>query len=104
MYNKPYAAVLDLRMGTSSITVNTPEHLYDYITQKDQKTTTSTLGFRVTAYILKDSQGNVTEKVVKPHGKVLAPHIPIILKKVLSCGTQNNEINQDALTFLKLRI
>ena len=33
--NKPYAAVLDLRMGTSSITVNTPEHLYDYITQKD---------------------------------------------------------------------
>ena len=55
MYNKPYAAVLDLRMGTSSITAITPEHLYEYITQKDQKTTTSTLGFRVTAYILKDS-------------------------------------------------
>ena len=95
MYNKPYAAVLDLRMGTSSITAITPEHLYEYITQKDQKTTTSTLGFRVTAYILKDSQGNVTEKVVKPHGKVLAPHIPSILKKVLSCGTKNNDINQD---------
>ena len=38
----------------------------------------------MTAYIIKDKNGNVLEKVVKPHGKVFADHIPGILKKVLS--------------------
>lgn len=89
-------------MGTSSITINTPKQKYDYIIDKDHKTTTKTLGFRVTAYIIKDRDGNVVEKEVKPHGRVHAEHIPGILRRVLS-GNDNREINKDALTFLLRR-
>jgi hypothetical protein len=96
MHNSPNANVLDFRMGTSSITINTPLHMYDYINKKDLVTTTASYGFRVTAYIVKDASGNVIEKVVKPHGKVLAEHIPGILSKVLS-GNELGHINQDAL-------
>ena len=96
------ANVLDLRMGTSSITINTPQYKYDYIKEKDQKTTTATLGFRVTAYIIKDKEGNVIEKEVKPHGRVHAEHIPGILRRVLS-GNENREVNLEALDFLLRR-
>jgi hypothetical protein len=89
-------------MGTSSITINTPPQKYDYIREKDHKTTTETMGFRVTAYIVKDFEGNIIEKVVKPHGKVLAEHIPGILRRVLS-GNENREINTHALNFLLRR-
>ncbi len=102
LHNRPYANVLDLRMGTSSITINTQPYKYEYIKQKDLKTTTSTLGFRVTAYIIKDKKGEIKEKEVKPHGRVLAEHIPGILRRVLS-GNDNREINQEALDFLKKR-
>jgi len=102
LHTRPKANVLDLRMGTSSITINTPPHKYDYIRDKDHKTTTETLGFRVTAYIIKDSEGNVIEKEVKPHGKVLAEHIPGIFRRILS-GNQNRDINKDALNFLLRR-
>lgn len=94
--------MIDLRIGTSSITVNTPKDLYEYITQKDHKTTTVTHGFRVTAYIIKDANGNVIEKEVKPHGKALAEHIPGILRKVLS-GNELSKVNQDALDFIRRR-
>jgi hypothetical protein len=76
--------------------------LYDYINQKDHKTTTISHGFRVTAYIIKDANGNVIEKEVKPHGKALAEHIPGILKRVLG-GNGLSEINQDALDFIRRR-
>jgi hypothetical protein len=102
LHSRPKANVLDLRMGTSSITINTPPHKYDYIKEKDHKTTTETLGFRVTAYIIKDKEGKIIEKEVKPHGKVLAEHIPGILRRVLS-GNENREINKDALNFLLRR-
>ena len=92
MHNRPNANVLDFRMGTSSITINTPLHMYDYIKKKDLVTTTASHGFRVTAYIVKDVSGNVIEKVVKPHGKVFAEHIPGILRKVLS-GNELGHIN-----------
>jgi len=55
MHNRPNANVLDFRMGTSSITINTPLHMYDYIKKKDLVTTTASYGFRVTAYIVKDA-------------------------------------------------
>lgn len=74
--------------------------MYDYIKKKDLVTTTASHGFRLTAYIVKDSSGNVIEKVVKPHGKVLAEHIPDILRKVLS-GNELGYINQDALQFFR---
>ncbi len=89
-------------MGTTTITVNTPEDRYEYSRQKDAKTTSVTLGFRVTAYIIKDAYGNVVEKEVKPHGKALAEHIPSIIKKVLM-GNQQENINLEALEFFKKR-
>jgi hypothetical protein len=101
--SRPNANVLDLRMGSSSITVNTPPHLYERFKLKDNKTTTVTHGFRVTAYIIKDSHGSIVEKVVKPHGKVLAEHIPAIMRKVLS-GNNYGEINRNALDFFRRRL
>ena len=63
---------------------------------------TATYGFRVTAYIVKDSHGNVLEKVVKPHGKVFAEHVPDILRKVLS-GNELGHVNHEAIQFFRKR-
>lgn len=65
-------------------------------------TTSATLGFRVTGYIIKDKDGNVVEKEVKPHGKALAEHIPGIITKVLK-GNGLDEINREGLEFFKNR-
>lgn len=89
-------------MGTTSITVNTPPEKIDYSNKKDAKTTSLTLGFRVTAYIIKDKNGQVSEKEYKPHGKALAEHIPGIISKVL-CGNERQSINKEALAFFKKR-
>lgn len=89
-------------MGTTSITVNTPADDYERIREKDEKTTSTTLGFRVTAYIIKDKEGKVLEKEVKPHGKALAEHIPGIIRKVLS-GNELGAINPEALEFARKR-
>jgi hypothetical protein len=43
------------------------------------------------------------EKVVKPHGKVLAEHIPDIMRRVLS-GNNNGKINYEALEFFRRRL
>jgi hypothetical protein len=89
-------------MGTTSITVNTPPEMIEYANQKDAKTTSVSLGFRVTGYIIKDKEGRVVEKEVKPHGKALAEHIPAIISKVLS-GNENGDINPEALAFVTQR-
>lgn len=64
--DKPHASVLDLKMGTTSITVNTPLENYDKVRQKDKKTTTVTHGIRVTALLIKDKNGQVSERIRKP--------------------------------------
>ena len=102
LQGRPNANILDLKMGTTSITVNTPPDKIDYSNKKDAKTTSLTLGFRVTAYIIKDKNGQVIEKEVKPHGKALAEHIPGIINKVL-CGNERTSLNNDALEFFKKR-
>ena len=79
LLGRPNANILDLKMGTSSITVNTPLDRYDYSNQKDAKTTSVSLGFRVTGYIIKDKSGKVVQREIKPHGKALAEHIPGII-------------------------
>ena len=66
--------------------------MIERINEKDAVTTSVTLGFRVTGYLIKDKQGNVIEKELKPHGKALAEHIPRIIKKVLS-GNEREDIN-----------
>jgi len=66
-------------MGTTSITFNSKVDKIDKIHQKDAKTTTKSLGFRVTGYILKDKKGEILEKTYKPHGKAMEEHIPGII-------------------------
>ena len=50
----PYASLIDFKMGTTSITCNTPADKVEEIRKKDEKTTSAKLGFRVTAYIIKN--------------------------------------------------
>lgn len=56
-------------MGTSTITCNTPKDRIDYINEKDAKTTSVKLGFRVTGFVLKNKEGEVVERVIKQHGR-----------------------------------
>lgn len=55
------ASVIDLKMGITTITLNTVPHRIETCNKKDAATTTKTLGFRITGYIFKDEEGNVTE-------------------------------------------
>ena len=68
MHGMPHASILDIKMGTTSITVNTPLEKHDLVRAKDAATTSVKLGMRITAMIVKDSQGRIKEKVRKPHG------------------------------------
>ncbi|CDW84054.1 UNKNOWN [Stylonychia lemnae] len=103
--DKPNASILDLKMGTSSLSLKKrAKHDVERIKLKDSMTTTKTLGFRVTGYIIKDSNGNTLEKVVKPHGKIKAEQIPIILQKLLSFQNDQNGINSEAIEYLKSQI
>ena len=77
------ASVLDLKMGTSSITVNTPKENYELISKKDAKTTSVSLGLRITALIVKDENGKVTEKIRKPHNTVNESNMHEFVVKVL---------------------
>ncbi len=88
-------------MGTSTVTLNTAESRIQSKHAKDLKTTTCTLGFRVTAYIIKDDDGNLVEKVVKPHSTVKAEHVPEIFRKIFSF---KNQINREAAEFCLKRL
>lgn len=57
MHGMPHASVLDIKMGTTSITVNTAIEKHERVRAKDALTTSVKLGMRITAMIVKDSQG-----------------------------------------------
>ena len=57
LHGKLRASILDLKMGTTSITKNTPQHRYEEISQKDSRTTTEAHGLRVTSLVLKGQEG-----------------------------------------------
>ncbi|CDW72872.1 UNKNOWN [Stylonychia lemnae] len=102
MFGMENASILDLKMGTSSITVNTPKKLYEKVSQKDAKTTSVSLGFRVTALIVKDEKGEIVEKIRKPHETVDASNMHEFIIKVLKSNS-HPEVNREALDFFKLR-
>ena len=102
LVGKPNANILDLKMGTTSITCNTKPDRIELTRAKDAKTTSATLGFRVTGYIIKDRNGQVLEKETKPHGKAKAEQIPGIITKLLK-GNELDEINREALEFFRKR-
>ena len=57
----PNASVIDLKMGITTITLNTVPHRVERCNKKDAATTTKSLGFRITGYIFKDEEGNIVE-------------------------------------------
>lgn len=99
---KVYASVLDLKMGTSTITFNTKPHRVDHVHIKDAKTTSKKLGFRVTGYVIKAANGEIQEKVYKPFEKASEESIPEIIKRILTSNGKP-DINREALAFFKTR-
>jgi hypothetical protein len=76
---KQNSSVIDLKMGTTTITFNTKPHKIENVHLKDARTTTKSLGFRVTGYVIKTASGGIQEKAYKPHYKAMEDLIPGIL-------------------------
>ena len=67
MKGRENANIIDLKMGTSTVTCNIkgkPDRLAKRI-KKDQESTTATLGLRVIGYVIKSKQKGVEEKFYK---------------------------------------
>lgn len=102
MHDRLRGSVLDLKVGYTSVTKNTTPEKVDRIKRKDLTTTSVTLGFRVTGYIIKDEKGEVIESVKKPKDLVKAEHLPDIFRKILKSNNQT-EINPIARDFFLRR-
>ena len=88
-------------MGTSTLSAKQRlKRNHDKVIIKDRETTTASLGFRVTGFVIKDKNGLVKEKIVKPHSTVKAEHIQNILEKILK-SNDLVQINNEALLFCK---
>ena len=90
MHARPYGSVLDLKIGFTSVTKNTPIDQIEKIKRKDASTTSVSLGFRVTGYIIKDEKGDIFEQVKKPKDLVKEEHITEILRKLLKSNNQTD--------------
>lgn len=55
LHGWPNASLIDFRLGLTSIGPDTLPEQFEYCNEKDNKTTTSKLGFRVQGYIIKDN-------------------------------------------------
>ena len=89
-------------MGTTSITTNTPESRFEEIKLKDEMTTSVTLGMRITSLILKDTKGEVSEKIRKPKHSVTAENFGEFLVKILK-SNESATVNNAALDFFLIR-
>lgn len=65
-------------------------------------TTSPTLGFRITGYVIKRKDGSVLQIANRKYRSFEEKDIPTIFSKVLS-GNEKNEINKEALAFFKER-
>ena len=67
MNGRENASIIDLKMGTSTITFNVKksEKKMEKRKVKDTETTTHILGLRVIGYVVKSAQKNIEEKFYK---------------------------------------
>ena len=65
-------------------------------------TTSPTLGFRITGYVIKRKDGSVLQIANRKYRNFEEKDIPTIFSIVLS-GNEKNEINKEALEFFKER-
>ena len=87
------ANIIDLKMGTSTVTCN----IIDSIRmakrlKKDKNSTSPTLGFKVIGYVVKSKDKTIEEKFNKfpPKQKDEVPHV---LRRILSWPKSENECN-----------
>ena len=66
MKNRENASIIDLKMGTSTVTrnINTEERLQKRLL-KDQTTTTQKLGLKIIGYVIKSQEQEIEEKFYK---------------------------------------
>ena len=79
-------SIMDIKMGTSTLTQNRINKGEDFIKQRtleDAETTSSSLGFVIDGYCIRDIHGNKTETGFKTHKQVTAANVTHYLKKIL---------------------
>lgn len=92
MKGRENASIIDLKMGTSTVTCNiisSPKRLQKRLL-KDKNTTSKKLGLKVIGYVIKSAQRNVEEKFYKwPYKK--AHEIPEVLRRIFSWPKSEHE-------------
>ena len=108
----PVGSIMDIKMGTSTITKNTesktnPDEI-ERSKRKDEQTTSAALGFRITGYINKNGAGEVTAKAKKQYKDITKEHIPDIFRAFLACNDREgpnlelrDQIVSELTAFLK---
>lgn len=67
MQDREDASIIDIKMGTSTVTCNikaNPSRMGKRL-NKDQMTTTATLGMRIVGYVIKNQERRIEEKFYK---------------------------------------
>jgi hypothetical protein len=80
------ASFMDIKLGTSTLTKNGKskgEAFIAYRNQKDEKTTSASLGYCVCGYLIKDSLGNKSDSGYKVHTLVTAKTVIPTIRKIL---------------------
>lgn len=97
MEGRENASIIDLKMGTSTVTcniVNAP-HRMEKRLKKDQLTTSHKLGLKVIGYVIKSSQKKVDEKFYKfPY--ISASKIPDVLRRIF-CYPKNDSFTHQVV-------
>lgn len=92
----PFFSFMDIKMGTTTLTQNGSSKGEDFIKKraaKDDLTTSTTLGFCICGFVIKDIHGNKTEQAYKTHKQIKAANVSDYLKKILV--NEHGEVDED---------
>lgn len=85
MEGRENASIIDLKMGTSTVTCNivANPHRFQKRLNKDKQTTSAKLGLKVIGYVIKSSSKKVDERFYKfPY--ISAERIPDVLRRIFA--------------------
>ena len=93
MLGRENANIIDLKMGTSTVTCNIiSEKRLQKRLEKDKATTSSKLGMKVIGYVIKSSQKTIEEKFYKfPYKN--EQEILVVLRRIFSWPKSETEDN-----------
>ena len=91
MNGRQNASIIDIKMGTSTVTRNitTDKRLAKRVA-KDQATTSQKLGLKIIGYVIKSKQKTIEEKFYKFPYKTVED-IPVVLRRLFSWPKCENE-------------